>query len=1196
MADGKIVIDVTVNDKEVKSAEKSIDNLSSKYDGAFQDKNGRWRAANGRFLTMKEKADMLGKSLGDTASKTDTFTNKVGSSIGKVTQMATALGLVKVASAAFKVLANSLDSAISRFDTMQKFPKVMHALGFSAKESQKSIDKLSNGIDGLPTKLDDVVASTQQMTAITGDLDKSTDTVLALNNAFLASGASTEDASRGMQQFNQMLSTGTVDLESWKTLQETMPLALQKTAEAMGFVGKSAQRDLYAALKDGTVTFDQFNDKLIELGTGTGMLADLAKENSLGIATSFGNLSNAVAKGVANVITKLDELSQVLTGKTIAQNIDSVKGVINNAFSAVTDSIQIVIDNSDQLVSAIGVLKDTAEITAPFLVALAGAMLSLEIASAVSTAINFLTAAITGLKIASMTLSNLGLAGTIKMLAGFMSPVSWIIAAIGALVALFVYFYKTNETFREGVNKTVSVLKEGLVAAFNWLKTVLAGVLPTLQKVASVFGTAIVSGFNKMVAVGSAILSVVVPALQRFASAAKEVLSAGLEKMGSILSTIGNVLSGVFSSGMQLAGDLLDRLGGSFGKIGGVVSIVISVLTKLALVALGLTGPWGTLISLVLSFVAAWVKTGDLSADGITQVFDNLQSTITNVASFISSNLPKFVQLATDLITGFLNGLTAALPGIVSVATEIIQTLVNAITTVLPQIISLATQVITTLVQGLAMALPALMIVASQIIVQLITAIADVLPQLVEVGVSVLKALIEGITSALPVIIKAAIGILNALIDTLLSVLPMLLDVGLQIITTLLDAIISALPALTEAATTIVTGLLTAFITALPMLIAVGVQILMALIQGLLSILPTLLMAVLQIIMVLVTALIAALPQIIEAGIQLLMALIEGILSILPQLIDAAIQIITALLGALIEALPQLIDAGVQLLLGLVAGVISVLPQFVAAALQLIVALLGALIGAVPQLLSAGVKLIAALISGVLSLIGQLLSAGGNLISGLLSTILGFLGDLLSAGGKLIASLVSGIGGAIGDVFSAAGDIASAVVDTISGIDLFGAGKAIIDGFLGGLKSAYENVKDFVGGIADWIAEHKGPISYDRRLLIPAGKAIMGGFNESLQSNFKNVQRTVSGMADRLNSSFNLTPEMALGVGNIGTASLGSSIANNSTSTSTVINNQGLLEGAIFQVREEADVQKLAKEINDLTTKEAGNKGFRRMR
>ncbi|MBU5583942.1 hypothetical protein KQJ29_30130, partial [Enterococcus sp. S181_ASV_20] len=103
---------------------------------------------------------------------------------------------------AFNVLKNSVGDAVSRFDTMQKFPKVMKALGFSADDSKKSINKLSDGIDGLPTKLDDVVASTQQLTSITGDLDKSTDTVLALNNAFLASGASTEDANRGMQQYN----------------------------------------------------------------------------------------------------------------------------------------------------------------------------------------------------------------------------------------------------------------------------------------------------------------------------------------------------------------------------------------------------------------------------------------------------------------------------------------------------------------------------------------------------------------------------------------------------------------------------------------------------------------------------------------------------------------------------------------------------------------------------------------------------------------------------------------------------------------------------------------------------------------------------------------------------------------------------------------------------------------------------------
>lgn len=284
----------------------------------------------------------------------------------------------KLASKAVDLLTDSLDGAIQRFDTLESYPRVMQAMGHSTEDVTRSTKKLAAGIEGLPTTLNEVVGTAQRLTSITGDINKSTDLTLALNNAFLASGSSSADASRGLQQFSQMLSAGKVDMQSWKTLQETMPYALQKTADSFGFAGQSAQNDFYSALKEGRITFNQFSSKLVELNGGVGGFAELAKTNSKGIQTSFGNLKNAVVKGVANTIKALDDLTKAATGKTIAENFDALKVIINAAFGVIVNVIKASTPVFQTLFSILGIGASVISFLRPAIIGLVAALVTMR--------------------------------------------------------------------------------------------------------------------------------------------------------------------------------------------------------------------------------------------------------------------------------------------------------------------------------------------------------------------------------------------------------------------------------------------------------------------------------------------------------------------------------------------------------------------------------------------------------------------------------------------------------------------------------------------------------------------------------------------------------------------------------------------------------------------------------------------------
>lgn len=407
------------------------------------------QSGNG-FIKLKDHIASSSQKAKESASGFD----KLKASIKNFSAGAVAF---KTVSAGLDLMKSSLDKAIDRFDTLQRFPKVMQSLGHSSKDVAASTKALSEGIEGLPTTLDTVVGTTQKLTSMTGDLKQSTKLTIALNNAFLASGASTEDASRGLQQYTQMLSAGKVDMQSWKTLQETMPYALQKTAESFGFAGASAQKDFYAALQSGQITFKDFSKRLIELNNGTNGFAEMAKKNSEGIKTSFGNIVNAVAKGIANVIDAFDKMSKAVTGKSIAQNLDGIKTVVNNVFASIVNAIKAVTPVVKTAVQVLGYLKPVLDPLLHILggvvvgvLAFKGAMLGLAIIKGIGGLITSLVTSLTTLASTSLVAegATVGLTGALATLSS-----GGIFLVVGALAGLVSWLSQESDAMKEAKAK-----------------------------------------------------------------------------------------------------------------------------------------------------------------------------------------------------------------------------------------------------------------------------------------------------------------------------------------------------------------------------------------------------------------------------------------------------------------------------------------------------------------------------------------------------------------------------------------------------------------------------------------------------------------------------------------------------------------------------------------------------------------------
>lgn len=151
------------------------------------------------------------------------------------------------------------------------------------------------------------------------------------------------------------------------------------------------------------------------------------------------------------------------------------------------------------------------------------------------------------------------------------------------------------------------------------------------------------------------------------------------------------------------------------------------------------------------------------------------------------------------------------------------------------------------------------------------------------------------------------------------------------------------------------------------------------------------------------------------------------------------------------------------------------------------------------------------IVSTVTSVVSNIRSAVQNAFNNVVNSIRNAMNNAKNAVSNAINGILSFFRNLPSRIVSALGNLGGLLVN---------AGKSIIDGLLNGLKSAASGMFGWVGGIAGRIASIKGPLPYDRKLLIPAGKAIMAGLQDGLVTGFGDVESDVSEMGQEIADAF----------------------------------------------------------------------------
>lgn len=257
------------------------------------------------------------------------------------------LGIFEFLKQGVQMVADSVQAAMSRLDTMDQFNRVMTTMTGSADEANAALERTNEIVAGTAFGLDTASKGVQAFVASGMEVSKATDTMGAWADsvAFYTKGtnAELETVSSALQK---MATKGNVTMEHLQMLLEAGIPAVQIYASA---VGKSTE-EVTEQMSKGELKTDDFISAMnaaFETGTaGFPSIAGAAKDAGASWSGSIDNMNAAITRGVASILTAFDDMFDVKAGmvqfgktletifKGVAENIETIIPIVTGAVAA----------------------------------------------------------------------------------------------------------------------------------------------------------------------------------------------------------------------------------------------------------------------------------------------------------------------------------------------------------------------------------------------------------------------------------------------------------------------------------------------------------------------------------------------------------------------------------------------------------------------------------------------------------------------------------------------------------------------------------------------------------------------------------------------------------------------------------------------------------------------------------------------